>query len=1026
MFARLIEKERIDRQVSALNGKTMATLLDAFKEGRAHVYYRFRNKDIIYCAVLDNQIGQAVIHLDGQIELGAGPLSFALLNYVYQQDSEADEAALQKRYGADYTTLSRLMELGPKQAESYFSAVKKVDSLAKTLSTMSHTATSRKPQLIFGAEEVRGWCQLYCKIGFDKLYVNKKLIQLFQAYRSGQLIQIQKEFVQLPPGSFDPQEEEAFQYAYNIGTSHAFWGMNSPLQLKEEELLEMLFMLEGHVFGLNKTARLIAQHKDIELSLDENGTLVPSFDPPRSGLRRLGRRAYRIGATGEIELYSFTSDKAGEIFDFYSSLKGLDASFLSQEVAMKILPELTEKDIVIAPGFEQKYPILRPRIEYYVGMGTSDSLSAHSVYRFGPDEISGDAFSYRSDICHARRQGFLDALKALDLPEDGSIEGGEEILAFLRADLGKVKDFATVYISEQLQSMRVREAPHIGIRTSSGQDWFSVELFSSGFTEAQLRAMVAAYHKKKKFIRLNDQFVLLDEGDESLSAIADSFQDEDFGAELPLYQALKLPFLGAETDGLVKDLIQSIQSYNEIDIELNSILEENARPYQRQGIRFLTNLYRNKLSGILSDDMGLGKTLQSFGLFLNIAEKLPILVVCPKSLIYNWMDERKKWAPEIPAYVLDGNPKERAALYEKMKELEKTIYFVSYDTLRNDVEQIKDTEFSLVLLDEAQYIANAKALKTKAVKELHAMSRIVLTGTPVQNSLNDLWSIFDFLLPGYFPPLNRYREQFGDLEFASEEARARLLAKIKPFLLGRKKSDVLKELPDKENIDIVLPMDEQQRVVYESHLALARQYLKEKGGMMKALSMMTRLRQICITPSLFLEGDYASSKISALVKSLCELKESGRRAIVFSSFVSALSLIKAELEKVGLTSESITGKTSAKVRVILADRFNEENSPIDVMLVSLKAGGTGLNLTGADTVFHLDPWWNIAAERQAEDRAHRIGQKNKVTVFKLLIKDSIEEKVLALQKMKGLLIDLTDEASLEGALTEEDYKFLLS
>ena len=1026
MFARLIDKETIARRVSALSAKTMASLLDAFKEGRAHVYYRFRSKDILYCAVMDGQVGQVVIPLDGEIELGSGPLSFALLNYVYQQDIEADEATLQNRYGADYPTLRRLIELGVKNADSYFKAVKKVDALAKTLSTMSHTATSRKPQIVFGSEENRGWCQIYCKIGFDKLYVNRKLIQLFQAYRSGQLIQIQKEFVQLPPNSFDSQEEEAFQYAYNIGTSHAFWGMNSPLQLKEEELLEMLFMLEGHAFELNKTTRIIAKHKDIELSLDENGVLIPSINPPKDGLRRLGKRAYRIGSTGEIELYSFASEKAGEIFDFYSSLKGVDSSYLSQEVAMKILPELDEKDIAIAPGFEAKYPILRPHIEYYVGLETSDSLSAKSVYRFGPEEISGDAFSYRSDICHARRQGFLDALKMLGLPEDGSVEGGEAILSFLRADLGKIKEYATVYISEQLQSMHVSQAPKIGIRTSSGQDWFSVELFSSGFTEEQLREMVAAYHKKKKFVRLNNQFILLDEGDVSLSAIADSFQDEDLGAELPLYQALKLPYLGAETDDLVKELIQSIQSYNDIRIDLNPILEEAARPYQKQGIRFLTNLYRNKLSGILSDDMGLGKTLQSFGLFLNIAEDLPILVVCPKSLVYNWLDERNKWAPEIPAYTLDGNPKERLALYRQMQEPRKAIYFVSYDTLRNDVEEIRDTEFSLVLLDEAQYIANAKALKTKAVKELHAISRIVLTGTPVQNSLNDLWSIFDFLLPGYFPPLSRYREQFGDLEFASEEARARLLAKIKPFLLGRKKNDVLKELPDKENIDIVLPMDEKQRIVYESHLAMARQYLSEKGGMMKALSMMTRLRQICITPSLFLEGEYTSSKISALVKALCELKESGRRAIVFSSFVTALSLIKDELEKVGLTSESITGKTSAKVRVILADRFNEDDSPIDVMLVSLKAGGTGLNLTGADTVFHLDPWWNIAAERQAEDRAHRIGQKNKVTVFKFLIKDSIEEKVLALQKMKGLLIDLTDEASLEGALTEEDYKFLLS
>ncbi len=1025
MYARVIPSSTLTQYAGMIDAELLSNLLGAFREGKAHVYYNFNGKDIVYYGVHEEIFSQIVIHLDGTVDILHNDLSIALLHFVYERDRDADEETLQLRYGSDYGTLQKLLELGAHGADAYFEAVKKVDVLARSLSTMDHVVTSRKPNILFCAEIKRGWCHVYFRIGFTKLYLNHRPIQFFQAYHSGQLVQIQKEYVQLPPNTFDPQEEAAFQYAYNVGTAHAFWGANSPLQLKEEELIEMMCMLEGHSFEVDKETYTILPHKNVELTLNENGELIPSVFIEREGLRRLGKRAYRLGSHG-IELYTFSSEKAGEIFDFYASIKGVDSSYLSQEIAAKILPSLKENEIHIEPSFEEKYPIYRPRIEYYVGLEGPDTVSIHTEYRFGLETVSGESFSYRSDLCQAKRQGFLDALKAYGFPEKGLLVGGDEILSFLRADLSKINEYAHVYISEELQAMQVVKTPTIGVHASSGQDWFSIELYSSGYTEEELIAMLSAYHRKKKYIRFKDKFVLLDDGDPSLFALADSFEETDIGIELPLYQALKLPNLGAETDGKVKDLILALQDYSNVECALTKEIDKAARPYQKQGIRFLVNLYRNHLSGILSDDMGLGKTLQSFGLFDNIEEELPILIVCPKSLIYNWLDERKKWAPRLPAYVLDGNPNDRKQIYEKMKKKKKAVYFVSYDTLRNDIESLKDIEFSIVLLDEGQYISNAKAQKTRAVKELNALSRIVLTGTPIQNSLMDLWSIFDFLLPGYFPSLNKYREQFGELEFASEESRSRLLAKIKPFVLGRKKSDVLKELPDKENIDVPLPMSDAQRVVYESHLAMARQYLSEKGGMMKALAMMTRLRQICITPALFLEGDYPSSKIDALCEALIGLKKSGRRAIVFSSFVTALDLIRKALDENGIKSESITGKTSAKVRIILADRFNEKDSQIDVMLVSLKAGGTGLNLTGADTVFHLDPWWNIAAERQAEDRAHRIGQQHKVTVFKFIIKDSIEEKVLALQKMKGMLIDLADEASLEGALTEEDYQFLLS
>ena len=1025
MFARALSTSSLNRYLGMVDVSDLSIAMEALEDGEAHVYYGFNGKELTYHAVWKEEYAQVVFHIDGTATPLHNVLSIALLRYVYEKDVNADDRVLEERYGSDYSPLRRLMELGPKGAEAYFAAVKKVDALARTLSVMERGTTSRKPTLFFCVDISRGWCEVYLRIGFTKLYVNRKLIQFFQAYHTGALIQIQKEYVKLPPQSFDPQEEAALQYAYNVGTAHSYWGPNSQLQFKEEQLVEMLFLLEGHTVEINQVAYTVLARRDIRLSLGENGELIPSIEIDRRGLRRLGKVAYRL-AGKNVELYSFESERAGELFDFYSSVSGIDMSYLSQEVAAKILPSLKEEEIRIDPAFEKKYPIQRPRIEYYVGLDGQEDIVANTKYRFGPEYISGETFSFRSEICQAMRQGFLDALKALGFPENGSLHGNEEILLFLRADLAKIDEYANVYVSEELQAMRVVKTPSVGIRASSGQDWFSIDLYSSGYSEEELIALLSAYHRKKKFVRFDNRFVLLEEGDPSLGAIADSFQDEDIGVELPLYQALKLPNLGAETDGKVKELITSLQRYEDVDIEITPELESYARPYQIRGIKFLENLYENGLSGILSDDMGLGKTLQSFGLFHNIAEEMPILVVCPKSLIYNWIGERTKWTPSLPAYVLDGTPKERSEIYGKMKEKRKAVYFVSYDTLRNDIDSIKDVEFSVVLLDEGQYISNAKALKTKAVKELHAISRIVLTGTPVQNSLVDLWSIFDFLLPGYFPPLPKYREQFGELEFASEESRARLLAKIKPFLLGRKKTDVLKELPDKENIEITLPMNDEQRLVYESHLAMARQYLSEKGGMVKALSMMTRLRQICITPSLFLEGDYPSSKIENLVADLVELKKAGRKAIVFSSFVSALSLIKDALKQAGLSSESITGKTSARMRVILADRFNEEGSPLDVMLVSLKAGGTGLNLVGADTVFHLDPWWNIAAERQAEDRAHRIGQKNKVTVFKLIVKDSIEEKVIALQKQKGLLIDLTDEASLEGALSEEDLRFLLS
>lgn len=1001
----------------------------SFADGLVRVFYSFDGETLTYVAYLDAEYGKFTIRYDGKCEIYNSKLSYALLLYVYQKDKRSGEEANRRRYGNDYEILNRFVTLGPKKAKLYQEAMQRIESLSAAIARAKGEEIKIAPQLVFVLERAqRGMTVVSLRLGFSKLYLNRKVGAFLRGYFSGRPVQIQKEYVTLPRHCFDEQTETALQYLQNVCASSAYYeAMNSPV-LEEDQLVTLLFLLKGKAITFDTQTLLIGEPSPVALSLDESGNLVSSLPNDAKDIY-LGAGKAAWVRQGRIELYEFASPAAMELYRFYHDLHGLDGEFLAEAMASKILPALKEDEVAVDEAFANKHPILRPLIEYFVGLEDGKTLSFQTKFYVGKEERTEEAFVASSEEAERRFLGFEQERETLRLPKNGTRLGEDELIQFLTSDLIPLEKYARVYVSEELQAIRVSAAPSFSLATTSGEDWFSVNLYSSGYTEEELLLMFGAYHRKKRFVRLSKNSIIeLDEENPDFKRLAEAFEPKNIGVELPLYQALKLTGFDAKNDAKVLDLIQNVQNFSEKELPfLPASIEEQARPYQRQGIQFLVNLYRLKMSGILSDDMGLGKTLQAFGLLSLVEEEKPILVVCPKSLIYNWMDERKKWYPELPSYVLAGTPNERKALYRQMSKRGKACYFVSYDTLRNDIEEIKDVEFSIVMLDEGQYIANTNALKTRAVKRIKAESRFVLTGTPVQNSLMDLWSLFDFLLPGYLPPLTRFRELYGSLEIASEEARNRLLAKIKPFLLGRKKKDVLSELPDKENITISLTMSPEQRKVYEVYLAKAREAFDDgETSKVNLLAMMTRLRQICINPALFLEGAFPSAKIEHLIETLQSLKEAGRKAIVFSSFVGALDMIDAQCKAAGLVCESILGSTSAKSRVLLAEQFNKPDSNIDVMLVSLKAGGTGLNLVGADVVFHLDPWWNLAAERQAEDRAHRIGQKNKVTVFKLIINDSIEEKVLSLQEKKGLLVDLTDEASMNQSLTDEDYRYLLS
>ena len=414
--------------------------------------------------------------------------------------------------------------------------------------------------------------------------------------------------------------------------------------------------------------------------------------------------------------------------------------------------------------------------------------------------------------------------------------------------------------------------------------------------------------------------------------------------------------------------------------------------------------------------MGLGKTIQMIALLKSDAAKKPSIVVCPKSLVFNWASEFARFDGSTKVVAIYGTDAARSELISAIDMKKKAVYITSYDFLRNDIAKYSG-EFNYVILDEAQYIKNVNALKTKSVKELNARHRFALTGTPIENSVVDLWSIFDFIMPGYFEELSRFR----DTETSA------IAKKAAPFILRRVKEDVLEDLPAKYERILSADMGSQRRKVYDAMRQEARKALQAGGKAFDMLPYLTRLRQVCVDPGMFVENyKGGSGKMDMLSTLVPEYLGAGHRILVFSQFVKALEHVRQMLEEKGIATYFLSGATPAKDRLDMMDSFNN-GSGTDVFLISLKAGGTRLNLTGADTVIHLDPWWNTAAENQASDRTHRIGQTRNVEVIKLIADESIEQRVMELQDLKKEVIKqvISDDDGSVTSASLEDIAFVL-
>jgi len=460
-------------------------------------------------------------------------------------------------------------------------------------------------------------------------------------------------------------------------------------------------------------------------------------------------------------------------------------------------------------------------------------------------------------------------------------------------------------------------------------------------------------------------------------------------------------------DRALRRLLDSLRSPDLLDFPVPESLAPVLRDYQQTGYRWLKTLAHYRLGGVLADDMGLGKTVQSIAYLLSVLPEIresgrPALIVAPASLLYNWRSELERFAPQLRALIADGSKAERESLLSPEHTAEADVLIVSYPLLRRDLPHYERMEFHALVLDEAQAIKNADTQTARAVKSLRAGFRFALTGTPIENSLDELRSIFDAVLPGLYPN----RRKFAELTRETVAKRAR------PFLLRRLKVDVLGELPEKiESVRVTELLPEQKRL-YAGQLAKLRyETLKhldnseELGrSRVRFLAGLTRLRQICCHPALFVEGyEGRSAKFEQLLETLEECRRAGRRVLVFSQFTEMLGLIGRELGIREMPFFYLDGNTPPRERLDRCEQFNEGEK--DIFLISLKAGGTGLNLTGADTVILYDLWWNPAVERQAEDRAHRMGQTRAVQVIRLVARGTVEEKMHELQQKKMTLID---------------------
>ena len=743
----------------------------------------------------------------------------------------------------------------------------------------------------------------------------------------------------------------------------------------------------------------------------------------------------------EDTIWKLERAEAARLLPALNALCGSGLFFTSKDAVSFcsfVLPELGRKITIDDPDrlLLNQIP-LEPVVQFYLDAPHMGAVRAHPEFLYGEDRVT--PFAAPTDLLRdaraERRAGRLLQTYLTQQTDSSPAEYGTDdedtLVTFLEEGVPALLAEGEVYLSDAFRDLQAAP-PKISVGVSVQGSVLDLEVDTGEFPVSELKALLKSLHQKKRYhrlrdgrlLRLDDSLEVLDELNETLELSGAKLGQNH--AQLPLYRAPSLDWaLSGQTgvrfnrDDAFRRISRSFHAVKDSEYAPPVSLQKTLRKYQRDGYRWLRTLDGYGMGGILADDMGLGKTVQVLSYLLAMKQNgqtLPSLIVCPPSLVLNWAEECQKFTPELSCVVVDGDAAHRAELAESWPAADLVV--TSYDLLRRDEALYEGQEFYACILDEAQAIKNHTTQKYKAVCKVRSRVRFALTGTPVENRLGELWSIFSFLMPGYLPPYKSFCSRFEKPIVQEEDQTAvrRLNQLTGPFILRRMKSDVLKELPPKTENVYRIELEEEQRKLYLAAVVDAREKLQaaKPEDKMAVFAVLMRLREICCDPRLIADNwEGGSAKLDACAELVSSAVEGGHRILLFSQFTSMLELLAKRLDAEGISHFTLQGSTPKPVRAELVRRFN--GGEVSVFLISLRAGGTGLNLTAADIVIHYDPWWNVAAQNQATDRAYRIGQQNPVQVYKLIAQDTIEEKIVELQQAKQSLAD-TVTGTADGAI----------
>lgn len=899
-----------------------------------------------------------------------------------------------------------------------------------------------------------GRAYISIQVGNERLYKVQSIKKFLADYSKEQNITLGKNFHYVYGESrFDKTSQDILDYILEIYEIQEALGKvyysnlftKSQMIFTQRMLMKLLSLTKGSQFSLELHERLI----DDVVFQDGNPSIQYDINVDEDGISldyQGKENIVPVTENGELlysngVLYAPNKGFIRNYVPFYNTLGKNKEPLVfkgkyKDKFLQKVLPKLSETmNIAIPKTLESKYIVENLRVKIYIEVHKlaiqANLIFAYGEYEFNPLE---EQSSHNVIIVRQTEKENLvyDTLEQLYFePSKGRYQLKDEnsIYEFLSGGVRDLADSYEVYYSEDFTNLKIQKPGRIStsLRVKSDVDLLELSFDYDNIPKEELKDLFQSIRLKKRYVRLKDgNFITIDDNDvnrmvdimEHLNLSSKDMKDSEI--LISKNAAMYVDSYLSEIEDMeihkteeFQEYVDSIVNLKETNITVPKDIKVELRPYQVTGYRWLRTLAENNLGGILADDMGLGKTLQAIVYIASyVAEgvKQPMLIVCPSSLIYNWEAELNRFAPNLKATVISGNPEERHKQISEYKDY--NVLITSYPLIRRDIEEYEKIQFHTIFIDEAQCIKNPNSLNSKSIKRLLGKHRFALTGTPIENSLSELWSIFDYIMPYYLLSFSKFQNRYEKPILKEDtEVLQDLGKKIHPFLLRRMKVDVLTELPEKVETVMVTELTPKQRKLYMAYLQEIKESLKEKNmedyvkkNSFQILSVLTRLRQICCHPSTFVNNyKGGSGKLELLMDILPDAIKNGHRILIFSQFTSMLQIIEEELKAQEISYFYLEGSTPLDKRNEYVNRFNGGEG--SVFLISLKAGGTGLNLTGADTVIHYDPWWNPAVEEQATDRVYRIGQKNSVNVIKLLSKDTIEEKIFKLQEKKRELSD---------------------